>query len=371
MEKLTQILSALLAWFYAATGGAVPLPMPMRITMPPAVMIVGEDEYAVLWATNRRGTGSVVVTLDGEELVFHDTAGGVLRSDDSLHVARVPKAALDGCDSYRAESQYVLFNFGYFALKGGRAASGEYAFRGYGGQEEIRALFFTDVHDDRDQALRNAEALTRDAPADLVIFAGDLCELHLQKNFADGILGLAADMSGGVIPVLYCRGNHETRGNWAAQIGRYFPTATGEMYYTAGYGPISFTVLDTGEDKDDDHPEYSGLVDFAAFRAREKAWLDSLTMAEGYGYRVCVSHMGNLDRAGFFDGWYLPLRENLGITHAFCGHGHNNSTWESNGLRCYEDGGPATGSLLVFRDGEIYARSVAVPGEIRDFGLLG
>jgi len=369
----TQTLSALLAWFYAATGGAVMLPVPMRISTPPAVMIVSEDEYAVVWATNQKGTGSVVVTKDGAERVFHDAASGTLRTDDSLHVVLMPKAALDCCDSYRVESQYVLFNFGYFAFKGRQAASQEYAFRGWAGQEEVRALFFTDVHGQRDQALRNATALTQAAPADLVVFAGDIPNdgLLTQKQFEDGILSLAASMSGGVVPVLYCRGNHEARGQWATQIGRYFPTKTGEMYYTASYGPISFTVLDTGEDKDDDHPEYAGLADFAAFRARQKAWLDALPMATGYDYRVCISHMGNLDRAGFFDGWFLPLRDNLGVTHVFCGHGHRNQTWESNGLRCYEDGGPNTGSLLIFRGGEIYAQSVAMPGEIRDFGKLG
>lgn len=368
----TQALSALLAWFYATTGGAVMLPMPMRISTPPAVMIISEDEYAVLWATDKRGTGCVVVTTDGGERIFYDTASGTIRSGDNLHVARVPKAALDNCSSYRVESQYVLFNFGYFALKGGRAASGEYAFKGYAGQEEVRALFFTDVHGEREQALRNAAALTQAAPADLVIFAGDIPDdgLLTQKAFEDGILGLAASMSGGEIPVLYCRGNHETRGQWATEIGRYFPTRTGEMYYTANYGPIAFTVLDTGEDKDDNDPEYAGLADFAAYRAREQAWLDALPIAPGYDYRVCVSHMGDLDREGFFGNWFLPLRDNLGVTHVFCGHGHNNKTWVSNGVRCYEDGGPGTGSLLVFRGGEIAAQSVASPGEIRDWGKL-
>jgi len=345
----------------------------MRIRTPPAVMLVGEDDYAVLWATNRKGTGSVVVTIDGEERIFHDAASGTIRSDDKLHVARVPKAVLDGCDSYRVESRHILFNFGYFALKGRQTGSKSYAFRGYAGQEEIRALFFTDVHGKKKQALRNAAALTQAAPADLVILGGDIPNdgLFSRKSFVGGILGLAAAMSGGEIPVLYCRGNHETRGQWATRIGRYFPTKTGEMYYTASYGPISFTVLDTGEDKGDGHREYFGLADFAAYRMREKAWLDALPIAPGYAYRVCVSHMGGLDREGFFDDWFLPLRKNMGVTHVLCGHGHSNKTWETNGLRCYEDGGPGTGSLLVFRGGGIAAHSVRAPGAIRVFGELG
>jgi len=375
MEQIStwfmQALSTVLAWFYALTGGALVLPVPIQITAGPAVMIVSESEYAVIWATNRKGTGSVVVTKDGEERVFNDMGSGTLRSDDSLHVARVPKAALDTCDTYRVESQYVLQNMGYFAFVGGRASSAERAFRGYAGQEEIRALFFTDTHGDNAQALRNTAELTRETPADLVILGGDMADLSTRKDFIDYVLALAASMSGGNIPVLYCRGNHETRGQWATEMRRYFPTRTGEMYYTADYGPISFTVLDTGEDKQDDHPEYFGMADFAAYRAREDTWLRALAPAPGYDYRVCVSHTNNLDRAGFYDNWYLPLRDNLGITHVFCGHGHRNQAWVSNDVQCYEDGGPNTGSLLVFRDGGIYALSVASPGEIRDFGKLG
>jgi len=375
MEQISnwfmQILSTVLAWFYALTGGALLLPVPICITAGPAVLLVSESEYAVMWATDKRGTGSLVVTTGGEERVFNDAASGTVRSDDTLHVARVPKAVLDGCGTYRVESQYVLFNMGYFAFMGCRATSGEYEFRGYGEQAQVRALFFTDVHDDRDQALRNAAELTKEAPADLVIFAGDLCELKLQKDFVDGIVGLAADMSGGGIPVLYCRGNHETRGQWATEMRRYFPTRTGELYYTAAYGPIAFTVLDTGEDKLDDHPEYFGLADFAAYRAQEKVWLDGLTMAGDYDYRVCVAHTTNLNRAEFYDNWYAPLKDNLGVTHVFCGHGHNNSTWVSGGLRHYEDGGPDTGSLLIFEGGEIAVKSVATPNTIRDFGKLG
>ena len=368
-----RIFIGILAWFYALTGGALLLPVPIRITVPPAVMLVSENEYAVMWATNKRGSGRLTVTTDSVERTFHDAASGTIRSDDTLHVVRVPKAVLDGCDSYRVHSQYVLFHAGYFAFKGCQAASREYGFRGYAGQSEIRALFFTDVHGQREQALRNAAALTQEAPADLVIFAGDISNdgLFIKKSFTGGILALAAAMSGGGIPVLYCRGNHEARGQWATELRRYFPTGTGEMYYTAGYGPVSFTVLDTGEDKADDHPEYAGLADFAAYRAREDAWLRALPMAPGYGYRVCVSHMGGLNQAGIFDNWFAPLRDNLGVTHVFCGHGHDNRTWVSNGLRCYEDGGTDIGSLLVFRDGEIFAKSVAAPGDIRDFGKLG
>ncbi|MCL2106104.1 MAG: metallophosphoesterase [Oscillospiraceae bacterium] len=373
------MLDKLTAWFltiYMAFGGVIPLPIRIKITAEPAVMIVSQEEYTVMWATNRRGSGWLTVTAQGREQTFYDSSSGTIRSDDKLHVARVPKEVLDNCDSYRVHSQYTLINFGYFAIKGKQTASKEYAFRGYRGEDTVRALFFADIHGNQAAALANAATLQADADAapNLVILAGDIPAdgLLFQRDFIDDILSPAAKLSGGTIPVLYCRGNHEARGQWATELRRYFPTDTGELYFTASYGPISFTVLDTGEDKDDGHHEYAGLADFAAYRARQFSWLNELPLdtSESYGYRICVSHMQNLNREGMFDDWYAPLRDQLEITHIFCGHGHNNNTWENGGLRHYEDGSENIGSMLTFHGGEIFAKSAAVNGEIRDFGKL-
>lgn len=45
------------------------------------------------------------------------------------------------------------------------------------------------------------------------------------------------------------RGNHENRGAYAQHWLDYFPTPTGETYYTFRRGPAFFIVLDGCEDK--------------------------------------------------------------------------------------------------------------------------
>jgi len=371
---MPNLLTTLLSAFYRLTGGILPLPVRMKITVPPVVMLTGPGEYAVLWATNRRGSGDLVIITGGEEKRYRDAVSGIVRSHDTLHVVRVPKEALDSCGSYRVENRYVAFSFSYFSFQGGKTASKEIAFRGYQGQDTIHALMLADVHGRRRAALSNAAALREDAGAapDFLLLAGDISRDYLlrQGMFNREVLGLAAKLSGGGIPCLYCRGNHETRGQWATEMRRYFPTATGELYFIAGYGPISFTVLDTGEDKNDDHPEYAGLADFTPYRARQLDWLNGLEKdnAAPYDYRVVVCHMDNLDN-GMFDNWYAPLRD-LGITHLLCGHTHKNRSYARGGIRHYEEGGPKTASWITFRDGELYAKSVIHGGEIKDFGRL-
>jgi predicted phosphodiesterase len=364
----------LLAWIisiHTALGGVLVLPIPIKFVTQPAVIIVSNTEYAVMWATNKRGTGDVIVTTGGEKKTYYDTGSGSIRSDDKLHVVRIAKEVLDNCDSYQVHSQYVLFSWGYFALKGKQATSASYAFKGYQNQETIRSLLLADIHGHKDDAQTLANVLKADAGADpnLVILAGDITKDWIlnQKTFVDEVLDIAAKLSASTIPVLYARGNHETRGQWSSEMRRYFPTRTGELYFTANYGPISFTVLDTGEDKADDHPEYAGLADFAAYLAKEYEWLNSLEkdVSVPYAYRVCVAHVFQLnDGERYMDDWYVPMKNNLDITHMFCGHGHRNAAWVNGGIIHYEDGGPGTGSMLTFKNGEIFAKSMDTSGKV-------
>ena len=334
----------------------ISLPGPNRISAPPVVMLAGGGEYAVVWASSRRSTGTLVVAANDREQQFHDTATGMLRHNDKLHVVRVAREILDNCDYYRVQSRAMIHNTGYIALRGGRTESRRYSFKGYRGQADIHALFCTDIHGEQKQALANARALRENAGAgpDLIILGGDIPSdgLHSRRSFTKGVLGLAAKLGGSERPVLYARGNHETRGQWAAELARY----TGSLYFTADYGPIAFVVLDSGEDKPDDHPEYSGLADFTAYRARQLAWLSGLARSNAK-YRAAVCHMHEPEHE-----WYAQLRR-IGVTHLFVGHDHNNASWRHAGICHFEDGGPATASWLTFRGGEIAAAS-ALDGKL-------
>ena len=74
--------------------------------------------------------------------------------------------------------------------------------------------------------------------------------------------------------MLFARGNHETRGDYAGELN----SALGldKFYYTADIGPYSFLVLDSGEDKDDSHPEYGDTTDYNTYRADMTEWLSEL-----------------------------------------------------------------------------------------------
>jgi hypothetical protein len=141
-----------------------------------------------------------------------------------------------------------------------------------------------------------------------------------KSDFVKYVLKNAHDLSGGEIPVVYARGNHETRGEFGAQAIQYLPSQTGEYYFTFDFGPLSAVVIDSGEDKDDDHKEYSGLVDFEAYREQEYEWLCSLDSSdfEGATYKLALSHDPTLTDH-FGKDWTVPLAS-LGIDLIVGGH---------------------------------------------------
>ncbi|MBO5269618.1 MAG: serine/threonine protein phosphatase, partial [Clostridia bacterium] len=77
---------------------------------------------------------------------------------------------------------------------------------------------------------------------------------------------IAAGVTKGRIPVVFARGNHDTRGKYAERLANHTPTDNGRSYYSVRLGKLWMLVLDCGEDKNDDHAEYGHTMCCHAFR---------------------------------------------------------------------------------------------------------
>ena len=131
------------------------------------------------------------------------------------------------------------------------------------------------------------------------------------------------------IPFFYARGNHETRGLFFAHYRDYFPSPTGQTYYSFQAGPVFFIVLDGGEDKPDSDIEYNGLGGFDTYRAQEAEWLKETLNSDACknaAYRVVVIHI-----PPGYSAWYgpieskrlfVPLLNEAKIDLMLCGHLH-------------------------------------------------
>ncbi len=89
-------------------------------------------------------------------------------------------------------------------------------------------------------------------------------------------------------PLLFVRGNHDTRGHWARYYPEYFtpwkqddPEFDDLGYsFVVRHGDLAMIGLDTGEDKPDFRKEWGGLAEFEPYIAKQGEWLKKVLNSE-------------------------------------------------------------------------------------------
>ncbi|MBP8911656.1 MAG: metallophosphoesterase [Phycisphaerae bacterium] len=108
---------------------------------------------------------------------------------------------------------------------------------------------------------------------------------------------------------------------------------------SARHGPVSFLVLDCGEDKADTNKEYSGLVAFDAYMAEQTQWLRHAVRSDAFRtarYRVVLVHIPPIASGQAYGvtrirNLWSPILDEANIDLAFCGHTHRFARIEMNG----------------------------------------
>lgn len=240
---------------------------PFKITSDPLVIDNGNG-YSIVFSTNDYGTAYVEYTFEGKEFKVFDNTGGRLNSDSKIHSITVPYEHLRN-NTYTVSSTRVIEEFSYGSRRGKTVSSPEYNFV-YNSGDEQAWLVISDWHTMLDDAYKAINNFSEDY--DGVILLGDASPgVDFEEQVVTNTVEFGGKVSGGTKPVLYVRGNHETRGSYAKEL----PDALGleQFYYTADIGPYSFVVLDSGEDKDDSHIEYGGMNDYNTYRSDMIEWL--------------------------------------------------------------------------------------------------
>ncbi len=142
--------------------------------------------------------------------------------------------------------------------------------------EKISFGIINDTHENQ-LVLDKIQQINQDFKPDFLCWNGDqINDPSSEKQITTALLNptKAAFTSG--TPLVYVRGNHDTRGNWASQLSRYLSVPNGSYYYHFVHGPVAFTVLDTGEDKPDQHKYCKGRTRFEPYRDAQAIWLDQV-----------------------------------------------------------------------------------------------
>ncbi|MBY0479437.1 MAG: metallophosphoesterase [Chitinophagaceae bacterium] len=252
-------------------------------------------QMCVRWITNK-SSYSWVEYGDTEQLnqkAMH-IEDGLVTTHERIHEIYLQNLEPGKTYYYRAASKEITE---YNSLKtpfGETIYSSTYSFTTPDpAAREISWLVLNDLHD-RPESFSELMELNSKDPYDFVFLNGDMFNYQSgEKQILEHLLIPCTDLFATQKPLLFVRGNHETRGNFAQRLKDYFAYPEG-LFFHFHWGPVFAIVLDTGEDKGDDHPTYAGRANFNAYRREQTVWLEQLMQTDAYKnatYRVVMMHI--------------------------------------------------------------------------------
>lgn len=327
-----------------------------RFVSDPVVMDTGKD-YSVVFATNDCGTAFVKYNYGGKEYKTYASNGGRRIGDRLIHSINVPYEHLKN-NSYEVGSTHIIEEFSYGSWLGRTITSGQYNLKVNEGKNQV-FLVVSDWH----CALRAAKkAVANLGDYDSVIMLGDPAPgMDFEEEAVKNLVGFGGDISGGEKPVIYVRGNHETRGIFANKLPDYLGLEN--LYYSTHYGDYSFLVLDSNEDKEDEHIEYGSMNEYSLYRRQMLSWLGEQQKPEGK--LIVLSH-----------DWYISRPEpdvsraawdkidELGARFVISGHTHDCEFLEDSDEENKEEYLKAHPSITTYFDGGHEGNSYYVASKI-------
>lgn len=297
----------------------------------PAVFAVGEN-YQITVLVN----SETVMWVKVGDKCFYDESNGILRSAKRIHKITVPAAILEQECCYTICYRRVIKRKAYFSLTHS-VEEVDFRFRRVQG-DMVRAYHIADAHNMIDEPVKCAERFKKEiGEIDFLILNGDVPEDSDRiKNF-DTIYEIVSRITKGEIPVVFSRGNHDTRGVFAENIAEYTPCENGNSYFSFKLGNIWGLVLDCGEDKLDNHTEYGNMVACSFFRENETRFLEALAENgqsqfnnETVEHRIVIAHNPFTRRypepfnieEDTYTYWAKILKEKIKPQIMICGHIH-------------------------------------------------
>ncbi len=313
---------------------------PFRITHGPYIQYLDQNSATIVWTTNKDAV-SWVELVPGDSTNFYleerpkfFSAEFGFKDVSKIHSIRVGNLKPGTKYRYRVYSQEVLKHEGTSALYGGVAATSSnmdksFVFSTIDPTKENKSfVMINDIHGNN-KLLENLLVKADFNTADFILFNGDMASSFRSEDQVFGdFMDTAVRLFAKDKPMYYCRGNHETRGNFANEFPKYFPSPSGKLYYLLREGAVCFVVLDGGEDKPDSDIEYSGLASFDAYRDTEMNWLKEAIKSKDFteaAFKIVLVHMPP------FGGWhgddeiarkFVPILNEAGIDVMLCGHMH-------------------------------------------------
>lgn len=220
---------------------------------------------------------------------------GQAEFNESIHKIRLEGLTSGQIYYYRVCSQEILQYKAYSKKFGHTSKSEFYSFTmPDAGSDSFTAIIFNDLHQ-RSNVFQTLLKQVEKVDYDFVVFNGDCIDDPANHDQATRFVSLLTEaVHGDRTPTLFIRGNHEIRNAYSIGLRKHFDYVGGKTYGAFNWGDTRIVMLDCGEDKTDDHREYSGLNDFTQLRQEQVSFLEQELKSKDFkkaDKRILIHHI--------------------------------------------------------------------------------
>ncbi|MBQ3087107.1 MAG: metallophosphoesterase [Clostridia bacterium] len=243
-------------------------------------VFMGHNEYTVVFATSVPTVGCLTYNCNGEEKVIWDSQYGI-KNVGKLHSVRVPKTELEN-NAYTVRARRAIEPLPYGGLLGKKEIASSVDHFTSRCEFDVKLLTLADLHG------AHLQWNTLPSSCSALLILGDVAEsIDSETAFIRDLLTPCFEILHGRRPVIFVRGNHDYRGFKLPQL--YSRFGIRHFNYRFSLGGVHFTVLDSGEDKPDEHSEYAGYLDCESYCKSQLNWLERQPVQ--HGMCIALSHM--------------------------------------------------------------------------------
>lgn len=298
---------------------------------PPYLQALTPNSVDIMFITNNRAYSWVQFGENELTNKAHTVSDGFVKAYNRVNCITLNNLKPNTNFSYKIVSKEIALFNPYDLKYGVKIETDVFSFKTPALNEiEVKCIIFNDIHD-RPQSFGELLKMNGENSFDFVLLNGDMFDYQDdEEQIIKDLLTPCTNLFAKNIPFLMVRGNHETRGKFRSELKNYFSYPSNDYYFTFNWGPVHWTILDSGEDKPDDAEVYAGIVDFDAFREEQAVWLEKEMQKPAYkeaAFKIVVMHI-----PPFYSGdWhgtrhcrkvFSPLFEKYKVDMVISGHTH-------------------------------------------------
>lgn len=320
-----------------------------KINHAPFVQNVTENSAIITWSTNKPAVSWVEIAPDDKSDFYAVSRDKYFDAPlGRKKISKVHSIKIDGLQKatkyrYRIFSQEIK-GAGYTSLDTGHIAASRVYQRAAPtfktldpSKKEVKFAILNDIHSDNKLLANLLNGRGKDY--DFILLNGDMCSSAISSdNCFKGFLDTISENTYSSVPIVFVRGNHETRGVYAQNIQEIFKNGE-TTYFTFRVGPVAFIALDSGEDKPDNDIEYFDNNLFDAFRTKQALWLEGALkneLVQNAPIKIGFIHIpfGSVSKTKHGENEvrnkFAPLLNKKGVDLFFSGHFHRHEAYKPN-----------------------------------------